>query len=73
MPFADAVNVLRGTVTQSLYYGDAIEYRVTANGFDVVSSMTDRERAGRPESRIPVGQSIHVRLDPDLVVPLKAT
>ena len=71
--FHGAPNVLQGVVTQSLYYGDAIEYRVSTGDLEVIASMSDRDTAGRPDGQIRVGEPVHVRIDPDLTVALAAT
>lgn len=63
-------NSLRGTVSQSLYYGEAIEYRVASGERELVVTVSDRQRAGRSEGRLDPGQEVEVVFASESLVPV---
>ena len=62
----DGENVFPATVDQKVFLGEFIDFQVKIGGRSVQSRA-------HPSLRTPVGERLHVRIDPEKCVALKAS
>ena len=72
-PFEQSRNVLTGRVVNSVYLGDATEYRVEAGPLALTAALNERE-AARQNDGTPLapGDTVHLRIAPESLVALSS-
>jgi ABC-type Fe3+/spermidine/putrescine transport system ATPase subunit len=64
-PTADGANVLAGSVERASFLGDTVDYQVRVAAGDLVLRVT-----GAPSSALRPGDSVTLRIDPAVCIPL---